>query len=250
MVTASIVLFHNNIDLLTQAVDSFLATPIEKKLYLIDNSQTDALGSTFRSEEIQYIHTGQNLGFGKAHNLILRELEAISEFHLVLNPDVYFDSDVIPLLINDLKSDAALGLIAPKILYPDGSFQNSIRRFPKFRDLLIRRIPFFKRIFKKAFRRGNYLDHPLNKPMYVDAVSGCFQLFKTQIFLDIDGFDSRYFMYMEDIDICKKVHVLGNKVLYNPNAIVYHHSEYGSKRSLKLFLIHMKSIFRYFNKWN
>lgn len=249
MLTAAIVLYNNDEKILEKAVNSFLATPIAKKLYLIDNSETDRFRNRFSSDEITYIYTGENLGFGKAHNLVLKEFGTYSQYHLILNPDAYFDSEVIPLLLNKLKSSDDIGLIAPEIQYPDGTFQKSIRRFPKLYDFLLRRVPGLKFVFKKEYERGNYLEGPTNVAMKVDAVSGCFQIFKTSVFKEIKGFDERYFMYMEDLDICRKVKQLGYDVLYFPEVTVYHHSAYGSKKSVRLFRVHLSSIVRYFMKW-
>ncbi|CAM4102601.1 glycosyltransferase family 2 protein [Zobellia nedashkovskayae] len=250
MLTAAIVLYNNNEKVLRQAVDSFLSVPLEKRLYLVDNSETDAFRTCFVSDEITYIHTGKNIGFGKGHNWILEELEAKSKFHLILNPDAYFEPNTIPQLIKEIVNRDKVGIIAPKILYPDGSFQLSIRRFPKIYDFFLRRIPGIKNIFKDTFKKGNYLNGPLDKPMNVEAVSGCFQVFDTNVFTKIKGFDERYFMYMEDLDICRKVHEAGYNVLYYPLVTVYHHSAYDSKKKPKLLLIHLSSIVKYFIKWN
>ena len=250
MLTAAIVLFHNDKVVLTQAVESFLAIPVVKKLYLIDNSKTDVLGRYYVSEEIEYIHTGQNLGFGKGHNIILEKLSALSTYHLILNPDVYFEKEVILELIKHIDKDDKVGIVAPKILYPNGKFQNSIRRFPKPYDFFMRRVPLLKSFFRKAYERGNYLDKAIEIPTAVEAVSGCCQLFRTEVFVKISGFDPRYFMYMEDIDMCRKVHDFGYKVVYFPSVFVYHHSEYGSKKKVKLLWVHIKSIIMYFLKWN
>ncbi|MGB5369467.1 MAG: glycosyltransferase family 2 protein [Flavobacteriaceae bacterium] len=250
MLTGAIVLFHNDERILKQAVKSFLSIPLNKRLYLIDNSKSDALGRLFKSSEVSYIHTGENLGFGKAHNLILDELKGMSSYHLILNPDAYFDKDTIPLLIEYLNRDDKIGIIAPKILYPDGSFQKSIRRFPKPYDFLMRRVPLMNIVFKKLYEKGNYLEKPIDQPTQVDAVSGCCQLFRTSVFTNISGFDTRYFMYMEDLDICRKVHALNYKVVYFPNVYVYHHSAYGSKKKFMLLMVHITSIIKYFIKWN
>ena len=86
MITASIVLFNENIDTLKKTVHSFLGVPIEKKLYLVDNSSQNLLENYFKHPEIEYLFNGKNIGFGKAHNLILDKIN--SKFHLILNPDV------------------------------------------------------------------------------------------------------------------------------------------------------------------
>ncbi len=249
MLTAAIVLYHNDVVDLEQAVNSFLSIPLEKRLYLIDNSKTAYLGKLFDSKEINYIYTGQNLGFGKGHNYILNELRANSKYHLILNPDAYFEKDVLSSLIEEMRSDETIGIIAPKIVYPNGNFQNSVRKFPKLWDLMIRRIPGLKSAFPKAFKNANYLNGKLDRPIDVDAVSGCFQVFRTKVLLEIGGFDERYFMYMEDLDICRTVHAYGYKVRYYPLVKVYHRSAYGSKRSFTLLAAHIKSAIKYFMKW-
>ncbi|MAU71110.1 MAG: glycosyl transferase family 2 [Pseudozobellia sp.] len=250
MLTAAIVLYHNDPVVLMEAVDSFLATPMRKILYLIDNSNTNSLESYFQGrDEVVYIHTGKNVGFGAGHNHILKDIASKSDYHLILNPDAYFDKEVIPLLVKQLKSDSQIGIIAPKILYADGTFQHSIRRFPRVYDFLLRRVKFLGKLFKNAFDKINYLNGPIDRPLDVEAVSGCFQLFRTSVFLGVKGFDTRYFMYMEDLDICREVHKMGYKVLYYPDISVFHRSEYASKKSMKLFRIHLQSIFRYFVKW-
>lgn len=250
MLTAAIVLYHNDSLVLKAAIDSFLATPLEKKLYLIDNSSNDDLRFKFQtSNELEYIYTGDNLGFGSGHNYIMDEIKRISSYHLILNPDTYFDPYVLPLLLKQLEKNSKVGLIAPKILYPNGSFQLSIRRYPRVYDFFLRRIPFLAKLFKDSFEKTNYLNTNINEPLEVEAVSGCFQLFRSSVYIDVNGFDQRYFMYMEDIDICRKVYNKGKSVLYFPDAIVYHRSEYASKKSLKLFKIHVKSIIQYFLKW-
>lgn len=250
MLTAAIVLYHNDIQVLEQAVNSFLNIDLKKHLYLIDNSKTSELGKFFDSPEITYMHTGKNLGFGKGHNYILNELKKKSKYHLILNPDAYFDKDVLPLLIKELRSDESVGIIAPKIVYPNGDFQKSVRKFPKVWDLIVRRFPGLKSVFPKAFKKANYLNGSLECPIDVDAVSGCFQVFRTRVFLEIGGFDDRYFMYMEDLDICRTVHAHDYKVRYFPHAKVYHCSAYGSKKSVTLFAAHIKSAIKYFMKWN
>ena len=250
MLTAAIVLYQNDTKILSEAIDSFLKIPLEKKLYLIDNSKTDNLKSLARTSEIEYIHTGFNVGFGKGHNFIIDRLKNKSSHHLILNPDASFDGDVIPLLLDFMKKDESIGIIAPKILYPNGNFQKSVRRFPNVQDLMIRRIPGLKSIFNKRYRKANYLDIKLDRPIEVEALSGCFQIFKTNVFIEIDGYDPRYFMYMEDLDICRTVRNHGYKVIYFSQVEVYHRSAYGSKRDFKLLWIHIVSMIKYFIKWN
>ena len=247
--TATIVLFRNDIEILKRTIDSFLSIKMDKKLFLVDNSPTDILRKEFNNSEIEYKFVGQNLGFGAANNLVLDKLKKKSLYHLVLNPDVTFNPDVITNLIKKLKENSDIGVIAPKVNYPDGSHQFSCRRFPTFFDLIVRRLGYFKILFSHIIDYGEYKDKNLNEPFYVDYVSGCFQLFKTEDFLTIKGFDTRYFMYMEDIDICKKIIQNNMKVLYYPNELIIHNFEKGSSKNIKLFFYHISSILKYFYKW-
>ncbi len=100
MITASIVLFNNDFDILKKTVNSFLNTSIKKKLYLIDNSNSNKLEAFFKSPEIEYLFVGRNIGFGAAHNLVLNKIT--SNFHLILNPDVVFSPEVISSLITSV----------------------------------------------------------------------------------------------------------------------------------------------------
>ncbi|MDH7446371.1 glycosyltransferase family 2 protein [Aquimarina sp. 2201CG14-23] len=250
MLTASIVLYNNDIEKLKKSINSFLETDCKTHLYLIDNSETENLKQSLNYDsDVTYIHSGINLGFGAGHNKILNKIKDISSFHLILNPDVYFDKNVLIELMTFLKENPQIGVLGPKVLYPNGDLQHSIRKFPKPQDLFIRRIPFLKKILSKQYRRSHYLDISINKPIEVDSLSGCFQLFRTEVLNNINGFDERYFMYLEDIDICKKVKKLGYNVYYYPEANIYHYFEKGSAKKLKLVLIHFHSFLKYFFKW-
>ena len=100
-ITATIVLYHEDIMILQKTVDSFLKIPLKKKLFLVDNSATRSLSSFFIHEEIEYIFSGKNIGFGKGHNFVLEKLN--SKYHLLLNPDIVFTEDVISILIDQLE---------------------------------------------------------------------------------------------------------------------------------------------------
>ncbi len=114
MITASVVLFNEDLETLKKTVDSFLKTPIEKKLFLIDNSSENRLEKYFKQPEIEYLFVGRNIGFGGAHNIILDKIN--SEFHLILNPDVVFSSEVIPALTKILKQEPNVSFVTPKVL--------------------------------------------------------------------------------------------------------------------------------------
>lgn len=242
-ISATIVMYNEDIETLQKTVDCFLRTPLLKKLYLVDNSLTDSLKNYFKQPEITYIFTGKNLGFGKAQNLVISKLT--SAFHLILNPDVTFNPQVLPNLIQELKKQEEVAVISPKIVYPGGSMQYYCRKYPSFSELIYRRL----RLFKRKTQEREYRNLDLTQPFFPESMHGCFMLFKTQDFIKIKGFDERYFLYMEDIDICKKIDVMNKKKMYYPNETIMHLHQRGSAQNIKLLFYHLLSARKYFKKW-
>lgn len=250
MLTASLVLFHNPAEKLREVLESFLAIPGKKHLYAVDNSKNRNLETLFSGyDEVTYLWTGENLGFGKGHNYVLHRLGQNSLYHLILNPDIYFEPEEPRKLQAYLETHPKVGVVGPQINYPDGRLQHSIRRFPRLLDFAIRRVPGLIKVFRKRYHRTHYLDRDLSVPQEVDSLLGCFQLFRTSVFQQIGGFDKRYFMYLEDIDICREVLSSGYQVVYYPAARIFHHYEKASSKSAKLFLAHLKSIRLFLFKW-
>lgn len=245
MLTASIVLYKENPKTLKKTIDSFLSTPLKKRLYLIDNSPNDCLRNQYLHKEVTYVFVGKNSGFGAGHNLILEKIKKESDFHLILNPDVTFQPKVISNLIHQLQKESEVALIAPKVLSPNGKQQYTCRKYPSVLEMISRRMG----VFKKFIGKKMYQNLHLNKPFYPEFIHGCFLLFKTKDLLKINGFDERYFLYMEDADICKKVDAINKKKLYYPKESIVHIHRKGSSKSMRLFLIHFSSAIKYFLKW-
>lgn len=248
-ITASIVLYNEDLNELTKTVICFLNIPLNKKLFLIDNTINKQFKDVFNQKEVVYIAVGKNIGFGAGHNVVLTKIKNHSKHHLILNPDVSFKSFVIPHLISQLESDKNLAMIAPKVLFPDEEYQNSCRRYPSVLELLARRFTLLKPLFKSGILKGIYSDKNLNEPFFADYITGCFHLYKTEDFVKLKGFDERYFLYMEDVDICKKIDALGKKKLFYPEVEITHVLKQGSSKSMKLFFRHTSSAVKYFSKW-
>ena len=243
-ISATIVIFKEDIDTLQKTINCFLNTPLLKKLYLVDNSPTNELKDTFKHPEVGYIFNGKNLGFGCAHNLIIPKLN--SDFHLILNPDVIFDSQVLPNLISELKRQENISMISPQVLSDDGTLQYTSRKTPSFLELIFRRMG----VLKKHTRKREYRDRDLSKPFSPDFIHGCFMLFKTNDFIEVNGFDERYFLYMEDADICRKIKHMGKEILYYPHQEITHNHRRGSSKNIRLLFYHLTSSIKYFQKWS
>ena len=123
-IIASIVLYGNEISILKQAIDSFLNTDLDITLILIDNSPSDLLRILQFDNRINYIHNPSNPGFGSSHNIALQKsLDLNADYHLVLNPDIYFSSGTLENIVDFMNENKNIGHLMPKILYPNGEFQ-------------------------------------------------------------------------------------------------------------------------------
>jgi GT2 family glycosyltransferase len=249
IITGSIVLFKENLADLHKAIDCFLNIPFKKKLYLIDNTPTKFFEYVFVDEFIEYIPVEENIGFGSAHNKVISKINKISNFHLILNPDVSFNPKIIFNLTQELIKNREIAMIAPKVLFPNREHQYSCRRYPSVSELIARRFLFLKPVFKKEINKGTYRDRNLNEAFYAEYITGCFHLYQTEDFVSLEGFDERYFLYMEDIDICKKIDLLGKKKLYFPQEEIVHILKQGSSKDINLFFRHTSSAIKYFLKW-
>ncbi len=247
---ASIVLYKTNREQLTKAISSFLATRLQVKLYLIDNSPTDALRdfSDFDSR-ITYIYNNANLGYGAAHNIALRKsIEENVPYHLVLNPDIYFGSGVLETLYEYMEQHHDVGNVMPRVVYPNGEIQYLCKLLPTPADLFIRRFIPFEKIKEKMNERFELRWTGYDKEMNVPFLSGCFMFLRTSSLKDVGLFDERYFMYGEDTDLNRRIHKR-YKTMYYPAVTIVHDHGKESYKSLKMLLIHMKNIIKYFNKW-
>ena len=244
-ITASIVVYKENFKVLEKAIDSFLGSPLSKKLYIIDNSPSNEFKNKIQNDSVEYIYSNKNLGFGKGHNSILHKLSSENKFHLILNPDVSFHPEILEKLVLKMESNESISMIAPRVLNTNNELLYTARRYPSLFELIFR----FLGIFKKFTTIGEYKNQNHKQSFSPDFVQGSFMLFKTEDLLRLEGFDERYFMYMEDVDICRKIDLSGKRKLYFPATEIIHTHRKGSSKEFRLFFIHISSIIKYFIKW-
>jgi len=247
-ITASIVLYKSNREILNKAVRSFLDTSLRVKIYLVDNSPTDALRTFPFDDRIFYIFNSKNIGFGKAHNVAMRHGIRESAYHLVLNPDAYFNKGTLEDLFAYMEQHPDAGQIMPKILYPGGELQHLCKLLPAPADLFLRRfLPQFPGAAQRN-RRYELIDSGYDKIMNIPNLSGCFMFFRTSALKEVGLFDERIFMYTEDLDLTRRMH-MRYKTIFYPHVSVYHHYEKGSYKSFRLMLYNLHGALIYFTKW-
>jgi GT2 family glycosyltransferase len=250
LITACIVLYKNDKLITQKAINSFLSTELNVKLFLVDNSPSDGLKILVTDSRIEYFHNPSNPGFGASHNIAIKQaIELLCKYHIVLNPDVYYEIGTIERMIEYMDVNPQIGNLMPKVFYPDESTQYLCKLLPTPYDWIGRRFNPFKKMVNRRneifeLRFTNY-----NKIMEVPYLSGCFMFLRLDAIKKIGFFDENIFMYGEETDLCRRLNIGGFKTIFYPDATITHVFEKGSHKSWKLTWIGIKSAIYYFNKW-
>lgn len=248
--TASIVAYKNDLELLNSTISSFLKTSLNIKLFLIDNSPTDDLRLLGNQPQVEYIFNPSNPGFGAAHNIAIEKaMNSGSKYHLVLNPDVFFDNGVLETLFQYMEENENVANVMPKVLYPDGSLQYLCKLLPTPYDWIGRRFNPLKKMVAKRNEIFELKFTGYNQIMDIPYLSGCFMFLRISALKKVGLFDAGIFMYGEEADLCRRLISGGYRTVFHPDATIYHHFEKGSHKSWKLTKIGIQSAIYYFNKW-
>ncbi|RXT28468.1 glycosyl transferase [Rhizobium leguminosarum] len=174
-------------------------------------------------------------GFAANHNQAFRHCD--SGLFCVANPDIRLQADPFGHL-KAAMGDPRVGLVAPLIVNPGGTIEDSARYFPTLFSLL-----------RKALGKGDgrFPIDP-NRPSAVDWTAGMFMLFRSEAFADVGGFDEGFFLYYEDVDICARLWKAGWKVILLPTVSVVHDARRASHTNPKYMRWHVSSMIRYFTK--
>lgn len=247
-ISSSLVIFNAKPDSYIPAINSFFNSVKDGFLVISDNSDKPLTHPLLNDFRIKYIFNGKNLGFGAAHNVAMRICYGSSDFHLILNPDIIFSHNVLNSLVFTLANQPHAGAVMPRIEYPNGSLQRLCKLLPTPAHLFVRR--FLPLKFLQHYINAEYelVNLPQDVVSEVPTISGCFLLSKTSILERLGGFDERYFMYLEDVDLVRRIGV-SSKILYDPCVFVVHSYAKGSYRKNRLLFYHIISSIRYFNKW-
>ncbi|MCP4153337.1 MAG: glycosyltransferase family 2 protein [bacterium] len=250
-IIASMTLFSGKVEMLDRAIRSFLDTSLSVHIFLVDNSPTDFFRDKWKDDRITYIFNNKNLGFSGGQNIGLnKSLAAGAKYTLVLNPDIYFEKGVLETLFDFMEKNKETGLVLPKVLYPDGSIQYLYRLLPTPFDLFLRRfLPApLRKLFKKQLDHYELIGMDLEKTHEIPFLSGCFMFIRSRVLKEVGTFDERFFLYMDDVDLSRRLLQKGKNIYY-PGATIIHEHMRSSYKSLKSLKLHTKSAILYFNKW-
>lgn len=249
-VAVSIVTFHTDPGELSELLRSLTVQLSRLLVTVVDNSAKDDLRPIAECFGAQYLFLGSNIGFGAANNVALRRNLEAAPYQVVVNPDIVLSDGALDKLYLFMERHAEAGQVMPAICYPDGSEQRLTKRLPTPADLFLRRFlgRLGRNVASDLWARYEMRDLDMSVPREVPCLSGCFMFLRSTVLQQVGLFDERYFMYMEDVDLCRRVGDVSSTVFY-PDVTVVHGYVKGSYKDLRLFRYHLHSGLRYFAKW-
>jgi GT2 family glycosyltransferase len=201
--------------IVTLNIPEFISLPLDSRIQLVTNNRI--------------------LGFGANHNKAFKL--GTGAYFCVLNPDISIITNPFPNLLKSFSAKE-ISLVAPMVKNLDGSIEDSVRQFPTPIRIALRRFSVLNDCYK--FEEGD-------ENFTAEWVGGMCMLFRSSAYTQIDGFDERYFMYVEDVDICTRLWKAGLKVIVCPNAIVIHEARRSSRRKWQHLRWHISSLLKYFS---
>lgn len=230
------VVSHGQAALVTELLDDLKKhCAVESMEVVLTVNVPEPLPDSFKhySFALKIIQNATPLGFGENHNRAFEQ--ASGDFFCVINPDIRMDADIFPSLMASLD-DASIGIVAPMVVDGSGAVEDSARRFPTPLKILC-----------KLFGRCAGSDYVIrDAPIYPDWVGGMFMVLRREVYKDLGGFNQKYFLYYEDVDLCARVWLKGLKVALMPKVSATHVARRSSHKNIRYFWIHIRSMVRFF----
>ncbi len=219
--TLSILIVNwNSKDFLRKCLESIRQTcgGLAPQVIVVDGGSFDGCKEMLATEfpEIEFIQSPDNIGFGRSNNLGFEHVT--SEAFLLLNPDTELHPGAVDALLEELRQRPDAGMIGARLLNSDGSLQfSAVHPLPTPWNAAMDSA-WLRRRWWQAGKRSTG-----KRTFEVEAISGACMMMRSDTFQKLGGFDPRYFMYAEDMDLCFRIHKTGLKILHAPRAVVTHH---------------------------
>lgn len=193
--------------------------------------------ATFQDSDYSFplavIENRERKGFAANHNQAFHQ--GSGEYFCIVNPDVRLVGNPFPALQSAL-TESGVGIVGPEVLNVQGDVEPSARKFPTPRSIMRKVLA-----WKPLYDYGDKIT--VCDP---DWIAGTFMMFKTEMYARIGGFDERYFLYYEDVDICARMRTSGLRVVVEPKVRIVHDASRRSWRNMYYTLIHLRSMLRFF----
>jgi hypothetical protein len=203
-----------------------------------------------------FYYLNENVGFGKACNYAFSK--SLGKYICFLNPDIIIKEDIFLPILNLFESDKSIGIIGPKQQIKPPFFDFSAGWFPNIFFELINL--FGAGVFFEAFIAAQYTRLKRKKYFQVDWILGAAILIRAELFKLVNGFDKDYFMFSEEVDLCKRISDKGYKIIYYPALEIHHIGSVSGKKNYKLYTVrtysskniyiskHFKSFYKFLMK--
>lgn len=252
-----VVTYRPELEILGTTLES-LRTAIKKldhistHITIVDNSPQDCLSNwlteKFRDLSISLLNGQGNVGFGRANNMVM---DNVGDLHLVLNPDVVLSPDSLENAVQFLKQHMDCGLLTPSAVGTDGIRQYLCKRYPAVLDLVLRGFApkRLRQLFKIRLDRYQMAEMPDNAIFWdPPIISGCFMLFRGEIFRKLNGFDPGYFLYFEDFDLSIRAAKV-TRVAYLPTVKIVHGGGDAARKGLWHIEQFIRSAYIFYRKF-
>jgi GT2 family glycosyltransferase/glycosyltransferase involved in cell wall biosynthesis len=248
-----IIVNYNSTDHTLSCIDSLKCniTSFPNRIIVVDNNSDDMPDRILNKyPDVKLIKNHVNIGFGNAINLALKV--TTYNYIILINPDAFVVDASLQNLLIYIENNIDIAIAGPKILNEDGSLQGSARRFPTIWTSMFGRKSTLTKLFpNNPITQREFICFNSQKPKTqgVDWVSGACMVIRREALNQVNGFDHRFFLYWEDADLCKRLKHAGRKIIYYPQAKVYHHiGKSSNKHPLKSIFYFHRSSFYYFRK--
>ncbi|MBI4686408.1 MAG: glycosyltransferase family 2 protein [Nitrospirae bacterium] len=256
-----VIVSYNTIGLLEACIRSVLSNlPTCSEIIVVDNASTDGSSEMIKKtfSMVRLIENKENLGFGKANNQGITISRG--QYILLLNSDAEIKPNAINIMINFIGEYPTIGMIGPRLLNDDGTTQPSVSTLPNLWYVFLRMFRLkglFPTFLKTVALRYGLFGHTVkshfqseaNKALEVDFITGACMLIRRDVIEQVGMFDENFFMYVEDVDLCKRIKESGWKIYYYPESEIVHfggRSSGGACRDLSF--VSYKSLYYYFRK--
>ena len=247
-IVVSLVLYKTSSLEVQKCVHQLISSQARSHIIIVDNSPSPVKLPDYSSDRVTVIRPGANLGYGRAHNRAIGLTKGLAPFHLIMNTDVVFMGDVLEQMLTFMKNNTRVGMSSPLILYPDGRLQTQCRLLPSPINLLARGFLDKTALTRRMNRIYEMKDWAYDSIENIPFLPGCFMMIRSDILETVGGFDERFFLFGEDLDLSRRIYRI-SQCVFVPTVTIQHELRSRAHFSYQRHLYKTINIVRYFNKW-